>query len=148
MNELMSAVRIIKFDAGHRVCQHESKCRNLHGHEYHAHIYVRSRNLDSVGRIVDFSVVKEKIGDWIDQFWDHNMILWKNDPDLNVLSKCERVKEVFVMDHNPTAENMARLLLRVSNQILANDMIQVWKIKLYETSNCYVEVETLMNEKS
>lgn len=138
----INAVRILKFDAGHRVVNHESKCRTLHGHEYKAHIYAEADGLDDLGRVIDFGVIKDVIGSWIDTNWDHTMILFKDDPDLAKIQSCDAVKPVFVMDKNPTAENMALYLLKeVCPMLLSGTGVVVKKIRLYETTNCYVEVQ-------
>jgi 6-pyruvoyltetrahydropterin/6-carboxytetrahydropterin synthase len=137
----ISATRIIKFDTGHRVVNHESKCKTLHGHEYHAHIYATADQLDGIGRVIDFSVIKELIGQWIDENWDHTMIIWEKDPNLKHLLLCEGHKNIWVSGFNPTAENMAQYLLDViCPTLLKNTGVVVDKIRLYETSNCYVEV--------
>lgn len=138
------AVRKCKFDAGHRVVNHESKCRTLHGHEYWAHIYAEADNgeLDALGRVIDFTDIKVKVGGWLDLNWDHNMIIWKEDPNLPLIKQCEGLKEPFVSEWNPTAENMAEYMLKtVCPLVLLDTGIKVTKIRLYETSNCYVEVE-------
>ena len=138
---VIEAVRIVKFDAGHRVVNHESKCASLHGHEYKAHIYAQADSLDDIGRVIDFSVIKEKIGDWIDLWWDHTLLIYKLDPNLKHLQLCEAYKPIFVTEWNPTAENMAAHLLNVvCPTALAGTGVVVKKIRLYETTNCYVEV--------
>jgi 6-pyruvoyltetrahydropterin/6-carboxytetrahydropterin synthase len=136
---MIQAVRIIKFDAGHRVVNHESKCRTLHGHEYKAEIFAEG-DLDSLGRVIDFSVIKEKIGSWIDEHLDHNMILFDQDPDLYLLEQCSGMKKPFIVPFNPTAENLASFILTTGNNILFGSGVKISKIKLWETSNCYVEV--------
>ena len=67
---MIECTRRIKFDAGHRVHLHESKCRNAHGHQYIVFIYATAENLDKLGRVIDFSVLKEKFHGWIDDNWD------------------------------------------------------------------------------
>ena len=137
----IKATRILKFDAGHRVVNHESKCRSLHGHEYKAHIFAESDALDSLGRVIDFSVIKEKVGAWIDEHWDHTMILWEQDPDLDKINSCDKAKPVFVTEFNPTAENLALFLINeICPKLLNGTGVRVSKIILFETSNCYVEV--------
>lgn len=135
----VQAVRIIKFDAGHRVVRHESKCRTLHGHEYKAEIYATADQLDSLGRVIDFSVIKQIVGGWIDIHWDHNMILWDQDPNLPLIEQCDGLKKPFIVQFNPTAENMAEFLYNKSNELLSGSGVKVDKIRLWETSNCYVE---------
>src|SRR4051794_12258865 len=81
------------FCAGHRVYGHENKCSNLHGHNYRitfvcsttrppadCDVYILERALDSVGRVIDFSVMKEKLCEWLEREWDHKMLLWYRDP--------------------------------------------------------------------
>lgn len=135
-----SCVRIIKFDAGHRVVNHESKCRTLHGHEYKAEIYASADELDSLGRVIDFSVIKNVVGSWVDAHWDHNMIIWENDPNLVLLNQCDGLKLPYITTFNPTAENLAAFLLTIANDLLEKTGVKVTKIRLWETSNCYVEV--------
>jgi 6-pyruvoyltetrahydropterin/6-carboxytetrahydropterin synthase len=138
------AVRIIKFDSGHRVVNHESKCRSAHGHEYSAHIYAEGFGLDTLGRVIDFSVIKERVGGWIDENWDHTMIISQHDPDLEKFKSLSGYKPIFIMPDNPTAENMASYLLdRVCPVVLSGQNVRVTKIRLYETSNCYVEVRNV-----
>lgn len=133
------AVRIIKFDAGHRVVNHESKCRNFHGHEYKAEIFAEAENLDTLGRVIDFSVIKEKIGGWIDDNFDHAMLINVADPDLDTFKKLEGGKKVYICGYNPTAENIAHDLYLRCQILLVGTGVTVKKIKLWETSNCYVE---------
>lgn len=134
------AVRIIKFDAGHRVVNHESKCRTLHGHEYKAEIFCRAEKLDSLGRVIDFSVIKSVFGAWIDEVLDHTMILFDEDPNLIFIEQCDGMKRPYIVPFNPTAENLAAHLIQVGCELLKPYGVVITKIKLWETSNCYVEV--------
>ena len=107
----IECIRKLTFCAGHRVLGHESKCANAHGHNYSVFIHANAEKLDHLGRVIDFSVLKEKIGTWLDTYWDHTFIIYKEDTELiackNVL---EKNKQVFVCHFNPTAENMAEYL--------------------------------------
>lgn len=141
----IEAVRKLKFDAGHRVVNHESKCANLHGHEYHAEIYCDADNLDGLGRVIDFSVIKEVFGKWIDENLDHTMIIWDHDPLLGNLQRCIINKPFYITSFNPTAENLALHLIEVGNRLLNIHGVRVTKMRLHETSNCYVEVSSDKN---
>lgn len=134
----IQAVRIVKFDAGHRVVNHESKCRTLHGHEYKAEIFAEGE-LDSLGRVIDFSVIKNIVGSWIDEHWDHTTILFDQDPNVPLIMQCDGLKKPYIVPFNPTAENLAEYLIKKSNELLFATGVVVTKIKLWETSNCYVE---------
>jgi 6-pyruvoyltetrahydropterin/6-carboxytetrahydropterin synthase len=135
--------RKIHFCYGHRVMEHENKCANLHGHNGVIWVYAKRKNgLDSIGRIVDFSVLKEKIGGWIDQNWDHTMILFKEDHcTIELLNKVHKSKPIYLLDENPTAENMAIYLMnKICPNILIGTDIEIIKIEFWETENCKVEV--------
>lgn len=140
-----SIVRDFKFDSGHRVWKHESKCRTPHGHEYKLKVHARSKELDPLGRVVDFSVLKERIQPWLDGNWDHTMILHRDDPLTPLMQgfhNAEGLKPVFVVPWNPTAENLANYLLTTVLPVLMEDTgVEVWKVELWETSNCCCELE-------
>jgi 6-pyruvoyltetrahydropterin/6-carboxytetrahydropterin synthase len=139
---MQTAARKIHFCYGHRVMNHESKCATLHGHNAIVWVHATPINeLDQLGRVVDFSVLKDVVGGWIDQNWDHTMILFKDDK-----KTCELVKEApsfkppYILDSNPTAENLAyHLLYEICPKILKGKGIIVHKITFYETENCYAE---------
>src|SRR4051812_38105417 len=69
------AVRRLNFCAGHRVFGHENKCARLHGHNYTVYVHAEGidRPIDGLGRVIDFSVLKERLGAFIDTRMDHNM---------------------------------------------------------------------------
>jgi len=143
MKNFIKCSRKIHFCAGHRVLNHESKCANLHGHNYIAWIEAEAPNLDDLGRIIDFSVLKEKVGGWIDYHWDHTTILFQEDEALiNALESEMENKNLYIMPSNPTAENMAEYLLNeVCPRVLKDEGVEVTKITLYETENCYASAE-------
>ncbi len=142
MHEMkIQAVRVLRFEAGHRLVNHESKCATLHGHSYEVHIFCESAKLDQLGRVIDFAAIKESVGSWIEEHWDHTMLLFKDDPALSFIKKCPSHKPVFVCDFNPTAENLAAYLLdEICPTCLRGTEIEVTKVRLYETANCYAEV--------
>src|SRR6056300_1785180 len=139
MSTKVTCVKTLEFDTAHRVMNHESKCANLHGHRYKAEIHATSTNLDSIGRVIDFSVIKSEVGDWIDNFWDHTSIIYEKDHStISALYKVPRNKEFFISKFNPTAENMAKyLLLEVCPKLLAKYGIVVNKVVIHETPTCY-----------
>lgn len=139
----MKAVRIVEFDAGHRVANHESKCATLHGHRYKLEAYAEADSLDSVGRVIDFSVIKEKLGGWIDDRWDHTTLVWEEDViTLEALKQMPRYKDPFICQFNPTAENMADYLINdICPELFRGTGVRISKLRLWETPNCYVEVK-------
>ena len=96
------------FSCGHRVYGHEGACAHIHGHNYRI-TFVCTGALDTVGRVIDFSVVKAKLCMWLEDNWDHKMLLWTKDPAL--LPMLEIDETVVGLPFNPTAENMAKYLV-------------------------------------
>jgi 6-pyruvoyltetrahydropterin/6-carboxytetrahydropterin synthase len=137
---MITCTRKLHFDAAHRIVNHESKCKYVHGHRYVVDATFVSNNLDSLGRVVDFGVIKEKLGNWIDKNWDHNIILWQKDESLGKMIEIETKQKVFYLPSNPTAENIADYLLNVvCAELFCNEDVKCVKIVVSETPNCYAE---------
>ena len=56
----MRITRRLEFDAGHRIPNHQSQCRHLHGHRYALEITLGGGVIDAAGRpddgmVMDFS---------------------------------------------------------------------------------------------
>ncbi len=137
---MLTVTRCFEFDSAHRVLGHEGKCRFLHGHRYKAVITVSSwEGLDGLGRIVDYAVLKEVVGKWIDDNWDHSCLLHRDDilSDL-LVSKLERAP--FLMKYgNPTAENIARELYDVATNLLTPYNLKIVNVRIWETPNCWAD---------
>ena len=140
----ITATRRLTFSAGHRVYNHESVCRNLHGHNYTLYLHAQAPGLDDIGRVIDFSVLKGCFGGWIDDNWDHAFLFWKHDRECCWLFDATEQfngNKHFKCDFNPTAEEMARYLLTVVGlQVLQGTDVELTKVTLYETENCFAEV--------
>ena len=84
---MITVERYHDISMGHRVVGHESKCRHLHGHNYRIHFVCTAPELDGVGRVIDFSEIKERLCQWLEENWDHKMVLWSEDPLLPELRR-------------------------------------------------------------
>jgi len=116
----------IHFCYGHRLLNYAGKCRNLHGHNGKAVITLEAPDLDALGMVVDFSDIKRKVGVWIDEELDHRMLLHRDDPALPELRRLG--EPVVVLDANPTAENIAKLIFeRVAGQGLPVTEVTLWE---------------------
>jgi 6-pyruvoyltetrahydropterin/6-carboxytetrahydropterin synthase len=102
----------------------------LHGHNGKAVITLESPQLDSLGMVVDFARLKRMVGGWIDEALDHKMLLHKDDPVLPLLRAQE--ESVYVMEVNPTAENIAKLIFDYT----AAQGFPVIEVQLWETATC------------
>lgn len=136
---MLEAIRYHDISCGHRVAGHEGKCQHLHGHNYRIHFHCRAsrdvNDLDSIGRVIDFSIIKTLLCMWIEEHWDHKMLMWEQDPMLSHLFVFS--DSLVIVPFNPTAENMAHYLLHViSPQQLAGTGIEVHRIEVEETMKC------------
>ena len=122
--------REIDFCYGHRLLNYDGKCRHLHGHTGRAVLTLAGPALDGRGMLVDFGEVKRQVQRWVDENLDHTMLLCREDPLLPLLR--ERGERVFVMDCNPTAENIARLIYDKA----ADAGLPVVEVVLWETDSC------------
>ena len=136
---MITCTRRLEWDAMHRIPRHESKCRAFHGHRYAAEITCLAPELDELGRVVDFGVVKERVGGWIDQHWDHTAILMRGDPDPAAQALAEanerHGRPVYWLRQAPTAEVIVAELARVAQELLGDTGVSVVRIRLWETPN-------------
>jgi 6-pyruvoyltetrahydropterin/6-carboxytetrahydropterin synthase len=123
--------RIIDFCYGHRLLKYEGKCRYLHGHNGRAVIALQADALDERGMVVDFSENKRVVSHWIDETLDHRMILHRDDPAVKFFR--ELGEPMHLLDVNPTAENIARLICDYA----AQHGYPVTQVDLWETPQCY-----------
>lgn len=116
----------------------------MHGHRYRAEITVGpTRGLDELGMVIDFGLVKELVGAWIDTNWDHNMILHPADP-ARLFVRDVQDRDPFLMpitleNPNPTAENLAIVLFHKSCELLTPQEMRVRRVRIYETPNCWAD---------
>lgn len=163
-----TVIRSHEICAGHRVVGHESKCRHLHGHNYKFHFKVAPKHgcgkvvtrgklvedgLDSVGRVIDFSVVKTTLCQWLEDNWDHKFLHWSRDNLIDALKiaasrpSCPLEHEdhehflgsLVALPFNPTAENLAAYMVDVIGpQLLDEYGVELVECTIEETSKCHV----------
>jgi len=112
------------FHAAHRIWQHKERCRFLHGHSYRVRIRAEG-GLDRWGMVADFSDVKAIV----DQL-DHCVILSKEDPLADVLKR--EGQRLFLLDRNPTAENLALL---IAQRLIEELSLERAEVEVFETEN-------------
>lgn len=138
---MITCTRKIHFDAAHRILDHESKCKYLHGHRYVVEATFTSYDLDDIGRVIDFGVIQSVLGKWIDENFDHNTILSKDDKKLGDLIESQTKQKVFYLDYHPTAENIARFLFdEICPKLFKKHSIRCSEIKVNETPNCHATI--------
>ena len=92
-----------------------------------AEFILGSNSLDHRGMVMDFTDIKNKLKAWIDEVIDHKMLLHKDDAMVKILS--EQGEPLFLMDDNPTAENIAACLFKKAESF----NFPIIEVKLWET---------------
>jgi 6-pyruvoyltetrahydropterin/6-carboxytetrahydropterin synthase len=116
----------IDFCYGHRLLDYDGKCRHLHGHNGLLEVDVAASTLDNLGMVVDFARVKDLVKGWVDKNLDHRMVLCKRDPMVAILRDMQ--EPLYLMDENPTAENIAKHVFdRVGEMGLRLSEVRLWE---------------------
>ena len=105
---MYQVVKEIHFCYGHRLMDYDGKCAHPHGHNGKIEIELAAGKLDKRGMVYDFGDIKEIIQKWVDRELDHKMILKDKDPLVKILKNLG--EPYFLMEENPTAESLARLI--------------------------------------
>ena len=123
----------LDFCYGHRMLDYQGKCAHLHGHNGTVEMAFAKESLDERGVVVDFIDVKKEMQRFLNEELDHKMLLRKDDPVVGLLK--EIGEPVFVMQDNPTAENIARLIFNFA----VSRGLPVVSVRLWETPTSYGE---------
>lgn len=140
----MGIIKINRYhdiSCGHRVVGHENKCRFLHGHNYRIHFTITANELDNIGRVIDFSVIKSKLCNWLEDNFDHKFLIWEKDNYLDSLKNIDK-ESLFITNFNPTAENIAKYLVDVIGKEQMKDTnCKLIKCIVEETRKCSASYE-------
>lgn len=143
----MLITRRLEFDAGHRIPDHKSQCRHLHGHRYAIEITLSGNIIDKAGdaangMVMDFSQVKELAMTHLVGRWDHAFLVYEGDRAIvDFLAGIPDHKTV-VLDRVPTAENLARLAFDCLDAVYRDtygNHLRLEQVRLYETPNCWAD---------
>jgi 6-pyruvoyltetrahydropterin/6-carboxytetrahydropterin synthase len=136
----IEATRRLQYAIGHRVHLHESKCRHLHGHNFVFFLTAQAPQLDAIGRVIDFGVLKQRFGTWLETNWDHGFVLWEQDEEAIAAVRMVSGQKLFRLPYNPTAENLAAYLLEtIGPMVLAGTDVTLTRVRVFETENGIAE---------
>ena len=145
----MKIGKVIQWDMGHRVLNHRSICKGLHGHRYKAEICVEGELIDQSGAseegmVIDFADIKRTAQKLIQEELDHAFMVWDKDKELLEFFKHSKGHKPVIVSFTPTAENVAVYIFH----ILKDKFSDVYKtglhlqsIKLWETPTSYALYE-------
>lgn len=139
--------RVFEFDSAHRVMNETVKCFNLHGHRFKVELTFEYFRKEKIGYALDFKEIKRVAGRWLDESFDHACIV--NPLDILIINLCQgNGWRLYIMglghreDINPSAENMAEEIFYCINLLFANrEDLHLKHVRLYETPNCWVDVD-------
>ena len=152
MNHIQAS-RYHDISCGHRVAGHESKCAHLHGHNYRITFTCAAQStgpgLDALGRVIDFSVIKERLCIWVEEEWDHKFLAWDQDELMQQVAgivagegpsePCAAMLSASIVwtPFNPTAENLAEYLLKIVGPArLSGTGVRLIAVEVEETRKC------------
>lgn len=137
----------LEFDAGHRIPDHKSQCRNLHGHRYAIEItlsgdIIQQEKSSDNGMVMDFSDVKRIAREAVVDVWDHAFLVYEHDDAIvNFLNSLPDHKTV-IFPKVPTAENMASeafKILKAQYKDTYGNHLKLVRVRLYETPNSWTD---------
>jgi len=139
--------RKIEIDAAHRVPDHASKCRHIHGHRYVIEATLEgclAEQGEERGMVMDFGFLKDVMMESVHKACDHAMILWVDDPQFDQINAVGG--KIYYVGNTSTVENLARrwfFMIRAGvtmhNLTMHNPAAQLVRIRVYETPNCWVD---------
>lgn len=143
----MLITRRLEFDAGHRIPNHISQCKHLHGHRYSIEIslsgeIITAEGQSQQGMVMDFSDVKRIAKEKLVDLWDHAFLVYRGDKVVSDFLTTLPNHKTVTLDVVPTAENLARLafmLLDPAYQDTYGNQLRLEQIRLYETPNNWAD---------
>lgn len=143
----MQITRRLEFDAGHRIPNHTSQCRHLHGHRYAIEITLSGEVIavdgsPEQGMVMDYSEVKRIAMEQLVDAWDHAFLVYREDRAVVDFLNGLPGHKTVVMDEPPTAENLAALAFRILNATYRDtygNHLQLERVRIYETPNNWAD---------
>lgn len=144
---MLTITKRLEFDAGHRIPDHNSKCRNIHGHRYALEITligtpIKLPGSSNNGMLMDFSDVKSIAMSSLIDIWDHAFLVFQDDTKvIELLSEISDHKTV-VLDRIPTVENMVAIAFEILQPLYVQrfgNNLKLTKLRLYETPTCWAD---------
>ncbi|HTY02864.1 MAG TPA: 6-carboxytetrahydropterin synthase QueD [Rhodocyclaceae bacterium] len=143
----MQITRRLEFDAGHRIPDHLSQCRHLHGHRYAIEVTLSGSVLDAAGSpengmVMDFSRVKRLAQEHVVDAWDHAFLAYRGDAAVVAFLATLPEHKTVVLDAVPTAENLARIAFATLDPVFRatyGNQLRLERVRIYETPNCWAD---------
>jgi 6-pyruvoyltetrahydropterin/6-carboxytetrahydropterin synthase len=143
----MRITRRLEFDSGHRIPNHQSRCRHLHGHRYALEVtlagdVIQAHGDAQQGMVMDFGQVKAIAERELVDTWDHAFLVWREDAALLEFLATIPDHRTVVFDAPPTAEHLAEAAFRLLDPAYRDRFgthLKLERVRLYETPNCWAD---------
>ena len=143
----MQITRRLEFDAGHRIPNHASQCRHLHGHRYAIEItlsgdIITTEGAPEQGMVMDYSEVKRIAKEQLVDAWDHAFLVYRDDRVVLDFLQTLPGHRTVVLDVPPTAENLAAVafsLLEPAYRGTYGNHMRLERVRIYETPNNWAD---------
>jgi 6-pyruvoyltetrahydropterin/6-carboxytetrahydropterin synthase len=143
----MRITRRLEFDAGHRIPNHASQCRHLHGHRYAIEItlsgeLIRIEGASEEGMVMDFSDVKRIAKAVLVDQWDHAFLVYRGDRAVVDFLATLPGHNTVVLPVIPTAEHLAAEAFRILDAAYLDtygNQLRLERVRLYETPNNWAD---------
>jgi 6-pyruvoyltetrahydropterin/6-carboxytetrahydropterin synthase len=143
----MRITRRLEFDAGHRIPNHASLCRHLHGHRYAIEVTVsgevNTRSGDAEqGMVADFGSIKALMNKHVVEPWDHAFLAYAKDQEIIGFLATIPDHRTVLFEAPPTAEHLAEAALQILTKACAaayGPRIRLEQVRIYETPNCWAD---------
>ena len=143
----MQITRRLEFDAGHRIPNHASQCRHLHGHRYAIEItlsgdIITTDGVSGQGMVMDYSEVKRIAREQLVDAWDHAFLVYRDDRVVLDFLQTLPDHRTVVLDVPPTAENLALVAFKLLDNAYRDtygNHLRLERVRIYETPNNWAD---------
>lgn len=143
----MQITRRLEFDAGHRIPNHRSQCRHLHGHRYAIEITLSGETVKTAGAagegmVMDYSEVKAIAQRAVVEVWDHAFLVYAGDAVVVDFLRSLPGHKTVELDFVPTAENLVAAAFRILDGAYRDtygNQLRLERVRLYETPNNWAD---------
>ncbi|RKE03111.1 6-pyruvoyl trahydropterin synthase family protein [Marinifilum flexuosum] len=142
----MTKIRLTKefrFEMAHALWNYDGLCKNIHGHSYILFVTVigepiTDKTNPKLGMVMDFGELKGIVSEEVVDQLDHALVLSKDTPNIDQLNIPQMFDRFFVMDYQPTCENMiADFAERIKARLPKG--VELHSLKLHETATSFAE---------
>lgn len=141
--------KCIELESGHLLSKHKGNCRYPHGHTRRVELVFSAPTLDANDMVLDFKLIKEMLGEFIDQF-DHSLCMNRDDPNFAAFQAAYGDRIIPFEHEDPTSEAIARTIYLKTAEALADAIegkfsfpvrpcVRLDKVRVWETSSSWAE---------